>query len=69
MVVLMLSRESQINKKVFYSLSKKFLGIESFETSVADKKLVIIGQEGLDEVVLEKLTKWVTYNETLNKIY
>ena len=32
--------------------------IVSFETSVPDKKLTVIGADGIDLVIMEKLTKW-----------
>jgi len=34
--------------------------IESFETSVPDKELKVVGGDGLDEFVMEKLSKWST---------
>ncbi len=35
------------------------IGIVSFETDVPNKKVTVIGPEGTDAIVMEKLTKWV----------
>ena len=39
------------------------LDIQSFEPIVAEQRLYVIGPEGIEQQVIEKLTKWVSFLE------
>ena len=59
MAALVPSRRSSRKKKVFTLVALSKLGIASFDIQLEAKKVYVNGPEGLDQVVLEKLTKWV----------
>ena len=48
-----------LTKSLVNSFFLTSIEIVSFEASVPNKKLTVVGPEGIDAVIMEKLTKWV----------
>lgn len=59
MAVRMLLLEFLKKKVVSFGEIMENIVIESFNCDVPNKKVTVIGPEGVEALVMEKLTKWV----------